>query len=163
MHGTASSPARWAELVNELLGDPRIRERFQIWLFIYDSGNPIGYSAGRLRAALTTAVKELDPEGKDAALRRMVVIGHSQGGLLTKLTAIDSGDALLGPRQQEAVRCVKLDDQSRELLQQSMFFTPLPFVERRDLHRDAPPGRPYGRRPARRPRPGLITLPSGLS
>ena len=38
VHGTASSPARWAELVNELNGDPKIRERFQIWLFIYDSG-----------------------------------------------------------------------------------------------------------------------------
>jgi len=37
-------------------------------------------------------VQELDPEGKDDALRKMVVIGHSQGGLLTKLTAIDSGD-----------------------------------------------------------------------
>ena len=91
VHGTASSPARWAELINELGGDPRIREQFQIWVFLYDTGNPIGYSAGRLRAALTATVQELDPEGKDPALRRMVVIGHSQGGLLTKLTAIDSG------------------------------------------------------------------------
>ena len=37
VHGTASSPARWAELINELNGDPKIRERFQIWLFVYDS------------------------------------------------------------------------------------------------------------------------------
>ena len=50
VHGTASSPVRWAELGNELQGDPRIRERFQIWIFLYDTGNPIGYSAGRLRA-----------------------------------------------------------------------------------------------------------------
>ncbi|MCC6850660.1 MAG: hypothetical protein IT294_19390, partial [Deltaproteobacteria bacterium] len=63
VHGTASSPTRWAELINELEGDPRIRDRFQVWLFIYDTGNPVGYSAGRLRAALTAAVHEFDPTG----------------------------------------------------------------------------------------------------
>lgn len=34
---------------------------------------------------------ELDPDGRDPALRRMVVIGHSQGGPLPKLTVVDSG------------------------------------------------------------------------
>ncbi|MCK7466931.1 MAG: hypothetical protein MZU91_01465 [Desulfosudis oleivorans] len=41
-------------------------------------------------------VQQLDPEGKDSALRKMVVIGHSQGGLLTKLTAIDSRRSFMG-------------------------------------------------------------------
>ena len=36
----------------------------------------------------------LDPEGKDAALRRMVLIGHSQGGLLVKMQSISTGDRL---------------------------------------------------------------------
>ena len=36
VHGTASSPARWAELINELNSDPQISERFQIWLFVSD-------------------------------------------------------------------------------------------------------------------------------
>ena len=85
---------RWAEMANELMGDPRIRDRFQIWIFMYDTGNPIGYSAGRLAAALTKAVAEFDPAGTDPALHRMVVIGHSQGGLLTKLTAVDTGTKL---------------------------------------------------------------------
>jgi hypothetical protein len=130
VHGTASSPTRWAELVNELQGDARIRERYQIWLFIYDTGNPIGYSAGRLRAALTAAVTEFDPEGKDPALRRMVVIGHSQGGLLTKLTAIDTGTRLWDQWTSKTFDAVELAPETRRLLQQSMFFTPLPFVAR---------------------------------
>jgi pimeloyl-ACP methyl ester carboxylesterase len=130
VHGTASSPTRWAELVNELGGDPRIRARYQIWLFLYDSGNPIGYSAGRLRAALTTAVAELDPAGTDAALRRMVVIGHSQGGLLTKLTAIDTGSRLWDRISDEPLDEADLEPETRALLRQSMFFTPLPFVSR---------------------------------
>jgi triacylglycerol esterase/lipase EstA (alpha/beta hydrolase family) len=130
VHGTLSSPVTWAELGNELGGDPRIRERFQIWLFLYDTGNPIGYSAGRLRAALTATVKEFDPEGKDPALQRMVVIGHSQGGLLTKLTAIDSGTRFWDRLSKKPFAEVELSPQTRALLQQSMFFTPLPFVER---------------------------------
>lgn len=35
VHGTFSSPATWAELVNELQNDPEIFPRFQPWLFLY--------------------------------------------------------------------------------------------------------------------------------
>ena len=34
VHGTASSPARWAEMANELLGDPTIASHYQLWFFI---------------------------------------------------------------------------------------------------------------------------------
>jgi pimeloyl-ACP methyl ester carboxylesterase len=130
VHGTASSPARWAELVNELNGDAKIREHFQLWGFIYDSGNSIGYSAGRLRKALTNIVHELDPEGKDPALQRMIVIGHSQGGLLAKLTAIDSGTRFWDRMSSKPFDQIKVNPEIRELLLQSAFYTPLPFVKR---------------------------------
>jgi len=130
VHGTASSPARWAELVNELEGDPNIRDKFQIWAFMYDSANPIGYSAGRLRTALQNAIKEFDPEGKDSALQRMVVIGHSQGGLLTKMTAIDTGNRLWDLISDKPFDQITVSPETQQLLQQSVFFTPLPFVQR---------------------------------
>jgi pimeloyl-ACP methyl ester carboxylesterase len=130
VHGTASSPLRWAELINELQGDPEIDARYQIWLFTYDSGNPIPYSAGRLRQALTDTLKELDPKSQDPALRRMVVLGHSQGGLLTKLTAIDSGDRIWKLVSDKPFETMQLTPESRDLLRQSLFFKPLPFVER---------------------------------
>ena len=72
-------------MYNRLENDPVIRQCYQFWAFSYDTSNPIAYSAMLLREALTDAVKRLDPEGKDEALRQMVVIGHSQGGLLTKM------------------------------------------------------------------------------
>lgn len=130
VHGTASSPARWAELVNELEGDRNIREKYQIWAFMYDSANPIPYSAGRLRVALQNAIKEFDPEGKDSALQRMVVIGHSQGGLLTKMTAIDTGTRLWDLISDKPFDQITVSSESRQLLQDSLFFTPLPFVKR---------------------------------
>ena len=92
VHGTASSAGRWAQMLNELGNDPRIHDRYQFWLFSYDTGNPILYSAMLLRDALQAAVTQLQRDGPDPALDRMVVIGHSQGGLLSKLTAVESGD-----------------------------------------------------------------------
>lgn len=130
VHGTASSPARWAQLVNELENDPRIWAHYQIWLFIYNTGNPIGYSGGLLRKALADAERTLDPSGQDAALRQMVVIGHSQGGLLTKLTAIESGTRFWDLIAKVPFDELKANAETRELLHRSLFFEPLPFVKR---------------------------------
>jgi pimeloyl-ACP methyl ester carboxylesterase len=58
------------------------------------------------------------------------VIGHSQGGLLTKLTAIDTGTRLWDHWVKKSFDSVKLEPETRDLLRQSMFFTPLPFVKR---------------------------------
>jgi pimeloyl-ACP methyl ester carboxylesterase len=84
VHGTFSSPVTWAELANSLTADPVLRQRYQVWSFIYGSGNPLGRSVTELREALTTKVQELDPEGTNAVLRQMVVIGHSQGACSPK-------------------------------------------------------------------------------
>jgi pimeloyl-ACP methyl ester carboxylesterase len=130
VHGTASSPARWADLMNELEIDRDIWAHYQIWLYIYNSGNPIGYSAGAMRQALEKAVRELDPRDADPALRRMVVIGHSQGGLLAKLTAVESGDAFWKLESDGAFEDVRMDDDTRVILANSTFFQPEPFVAR---------------------------------
>lgn len=128
VHGTASSPARWADMINDLLADERLRERYAYWTFTYDSGNPIAYSALQLRKALTAAVAAGDPEGVDPCLQDMVVLGHSQGGLLTKLTAIDSGDQFWENISSVPFDDVKLAPKTRALLHESLFVEPLPFV-----------------------------------
>lgn len=130
VHGTASSPARWAELMNEIESEPHLRERYQIWLFIYDTGNPIAYSGGRLRQALQNVVHELDPQGKVPAFQHMVVIGHSQGGLLAKLTAINSGTRFWNNLSETPLEQLTLEAETRDLLHRSLFVTPLPFVKR---------------------------------
>jgi hypothetical protein len=132
VHGTASSPARWAEMVNELESYPEIRQHYQIWLFLYATGNPILYSANLLRQALVNAVEDLDPEGRDPALQRMVVIGHSQGGLLAKGVVTDSDTAFWDTFSDASFDDVvaDLDPETVELLEGALFFEPLPFVER---------------------------------
>jgi pimeloyl-ACP methyl ester carboxylesterase len=130
VHGTASSPARWAEMANELLGDPGIASRYQIWGFIYNSGNPIALSAMRLRESLQAFRKDIDPEGKDAALDQMVVIGHSQGGLLTKMTVVDSGTRFWDNISKVPFDKAELAPETRDLAARALFVEPLPFVTR---------------------------------
>jgi pimeloyl-ACP methyl ester carboxylesterase len=116
--------------VNELEIDPQIWEHYQIWLYTYNTGNPIGFSGGGLRRALEHAVAQLDPLGRDPALNEMVVIGHSQGGLLTKLTAVDAGDAFWKLVSDEPIEQLRMPPKTREELIRSTFFTPEPFVKR---------------------------------
>jgi triacylglycerol esterase/lipase EstA (alpha/beta hydrolase family) len=130
VHGTASSPVRWAELYNRLQADREIRSHFQFWFFQYESNKPIALSALRLRESLEAAVAKLDPEGKDPALRRMVLIGHSQGGLLVKMQSIETGDRLWNALSRKPLAELRLSDETRALLQRGFFLEPLPGVGR---------------------------------
>lgn len=130
VHGTVSSPGRWADMVNDLYNDPVLRDQFQFWFFFYNTGNPIPYSALLLREALQKTIEQLDPQGQDPALRQMIVIGHSQGGLLAKMTAIETGTRLWDSLSQKPLEALKLQPQTRKLLQQGFFLEPLPFVHR---------------------------------
>ncbi|HSB78860.1 MAG TPA: alpha/beta hydrolase, partial [Candidatus Methylomirabilis sp.] len=127
VHGTASSPARWAEMFNELQNDPVIRQHYQFWFFIYETGNPILYSALRLRESLETALAEIDPHGQDPALRKMVIVGHSQGGLLTKLMVVELEDKVRAffPAP---VGELQVSPEFRDLLNRVAEIHPLPFV-----------------------------------
>jgi len=130
VHGTASSPARWAEMVNELQNDRTLWGHYQFWLFTYNTGNPILYSGGILADALRSVVAKVDPGGKDPSLRKMVVIGHSQGGLLTRLMVTDSGDSFWKQVSRVPFEQIKAAPETKDIIRCSMFYTPLPFVKR---------------------------------
>jgi pimeloyl-ACP methyl ester carboxylesterase len=94
VHGLRSTPLAWAQLTNELMGDPEIRRHYQIWHYLYPTGLPLVASAADFRDELESVRTLLDPEGRDFAMQNMVVIGHSMGGLLARTLVTDSGDAI---------------------------------------------------------------------
>jgi len=85
IHGLVSTPRMWRNVINELETDPVLRRRYQCWVFSYPTGNPPGYSAMRLRDELQK-VRQLHPESKD-----MVLVGHSMGGILTRMQVTTIG------------------------------------------------------------------------
>jgi len=113
-----------------LQNDRTLWGRYQFWLFIYNSGNPIVYSGGILAEALRSVVAKYDPEGKNPALKKMVVIGHSQGGLLTRLLVTDSGTRFWNNASSVPLEQLQASPETKHMLQRSMFYTPLPFVKR---------------------------------
>lgn len=130
VHGTFSSPVTWAEMANRLTADPVLRKHYQLWSFIYGSGNPLAQSIAEFRAVLTGEVQRLDPQGMNVALRQMVIIGHSQGGLLTKSTAVDTGDRIWRVFSTNRLEDLKISDAQRAELRRLTFYEPLPFVRR---------------------------------
>jgi pimeloyl-ACP methyl ester carboxylesterase len=130
VHGTASDLVWWAEMLNTLRGDPQLRTRYQFWFFRYNSSRPILDSADALRRILTETRLACDPEGTDPAMNQMVVIGHSQGGLLTKTTVVRTGDLLWRSLSDTPFEQANLSPEGRELLRRWLFIEPLPFVKR---------------------------------
>src|SRR4051794_26946537 len=129
VHGTASSPLRWGDMVNDLLEDKDIRDHYEFWFFTYNTGNPIPVSANVLRRALQDAVQSLGGVQTDPTLGHMVVIGHSQGGLLTKLISIDSGTKIWDAISNKPVDELNLKPETKALLKEGLFVQHLPFVE----------------------------------
>ena len=60
----------------------------------------------------------------------MVVVGHSQGGLIAKLCVVDSGDVFWRGVSSAPLDEFDLQPETRRVLERSLFFEPLPFVRR---------------------------------
>ncbi len=130
VHGTASSPVWWGEMWNTLSADPVLRKHYQFAFFFYNSSLPVVSSASDLRKILSDTISRFDPKGQDPALQEMVVIGHSQGGLLTKLSVVKPGDALWRLISDKDINDLNTPREMKSMLRKWMFFEPLPFVKR---------------------------------
>lgn len=82
VHGLMSTAFNWTVTINGLLADPEVRKHYQFWVFNYPTGNPILYSAMRLRQELDKADKVYPNH------RKYVVVGHSMGGMLSHAQVI---------------------------------------------------------------------------
>jgi pimeloyl-ACP methyl ester carboxylesterase len=117
-------------MVEALESDPALRDRYQFWSFGYSTGDPIPYSAWLLRRDLDEVRRKHDPEGTDAAFDRMVVVGHSMGGLLAKMMAQDSGPRLWRLLSDRPFEELAGEPEDRALFHRALFFKPRSEVRR---------------------------------
>lgn len=162
VHGLWSSPMTWMQMFNDLRADPNLRDRYQFWFFLYPTGNPIPYSASELRVALEQARKTFDPEHKDAAFDDMVLVGHSMGGLLSKMMVQESDSELWHLVSKKPIDKLDLSPDERSKLQGMFFFEPLPYVKRIVFIAVPHRGSDLSQRPIGRLASKLISLPKAF-
>ena len=121
VHGLNSRADTWNDIVNELRATRTIRENFQFFEFYYPTGLPILYSGARLRAELfrlREAMGSLNGRARD----NMVLVGHSMGGLISKLQVQTGGDQMWDKLFVKPLHSLEVSEENREELRQNFYF-----------------------------------------
>jgi pimeloyl-ACP methyl ester carboxylesterase len=124
VHGLQETPASWTPMIDSLRNDPWIREHYQFWVYSYPSGYPYPYSAALFRQ---------DLDGIDRAFpnhKRVVLIGHSMGGMICRLMITDAGDKIWRDLFGTSPAKTPLAGDGRKLLEESLVFNHRPDVQR---------------------------------
>lgn len=135
VHGLMSDTKTWMQMLNTLASDPDIRNNYQFWGVTYSSGNPIFSSADLMRKALENERKKLVKKGLPTdKFDRMVLVGHSMGGLISRLATSSSNTAkcleFLKELGFDRKKFDALSDSDRKSIANVIEFEPLPFVKR---------------------------------
>jgi pimeloyl-ACP methyl ester carboxylesterase len=130
VHGLKSDPNIWQNAMNEVLRDPELRKKYQCWYFLYPTGLPVYASAAKLRRMLHLARDHYDPQHNNPQMNRMVLVGHSMGGLLSRMQTVDSKDEIYKAHFVKPLEQMPLQLHTKQLIEDAMLFKRLPFVKR---------------------------------
>jgi pimeloyl-ACP methyl ester carboxylesterase len=130
LHGLASSPEAWINVVNEVMGDEQLRRTYQVWEVYYPTNVPVAVNLAQIRRALDQTLQHFDPSGKAVASNHIVLIGHSMGGVIARLLVSSSDDTLwsIVPERPDLSAADK--QKLRERLAPYLQFSPMPQVTR---------------------------------
>lgn len=124
VHGLNSHPRMWRNVVNDLNAHPDLRGKFQFWVFQYPSGWPISYSSMRLREELAALSRVVGPQ------KNMVFVGHSMGGLLSRMQVMSPSrtlwDEILGEEADQVYSTMP----ANHIVRRSLIFQSNPQIGR---------------------------------
>lgn len=124
IHGLMDTPATWVPLINNLRSDETIRKNYQFWFYSYPSGYPYPYSAVILRQELDAIEKKFPPG------RKMVVIGHSMGGCISRTLITDTGNKLWLEAFGKTPEQTEMPAESKKLMEQAIILKHRPEIGR---------------------------------
>jgi pimeloyl-ACP methyl ester carboxylesterase len=160
IHGLLSSPVAWESFMNGLMDDPWIRQNYEFWFARYPTGKGFLYNARDLRNSLARIRSQIDPSGTDPGLDRMVLVGHSMGGILSTLLTHDSGDQFWNMVWDCPIDQLDLTPQDRSAIESLFYFERLPFVHSVVYLATPHSGAPLASRPVGRIASRLADLPN---
>ncbi|WP_136475633.1 triacylglycerol lipase [Pseudomonas sp. DG56-2] len=159
LHGLASSPEAWINVANEVLGDEALRNNYQIWQVYYPTNQPIVFNNIAIRRTIEQTLTHFDPQGRAIASREIVLIGHSMGGVLSRLLVSSTGDELLATTLAQYNLSGKRLKKARTTLDPYLQFEPLPQVGRAVFAAAPHRGTPFAENHLSRWAASLIRLP----
>jgi pimeloyl-ACP methyl ester carboxylesterase len=116
VHGLQDTAASWAPMINTLREDPEIRRRYQFWVYSYPSGYPYPYSAALFRQELDAVARAFPNR------QRIILIGHSMGGMISRLMVTDVGDKIWRERFGKSPAETNIPREPKKILQDSLVF-----------------------------------------
>ncbi len=146
VHGLWSSPMTWMEMFNDLRGDPAVRSRYQFWFYLYPTGQPFWQSATKLREDLAHARAVLDPQHREPAFDQMVLVGHSMGGLVSKMQVVASRNDFWNVVSDKPFTTVKASPEGRQQSGAHVLLPARPCRATADHHRHSAPRQPLRQR-----------------
>lgn len=130
IHGLFSEPMTWTDMINELENEPEIYARYQIWAFRFPTDGRFLESAAAMRKMLKQLRQRVDPLGTDLALDRMVVVGHSLGGLIAKGQTIESEGLVWEAIAKGPFQGLRGNPSEIATTAQEVYFQPSPTIRR---------------------------------
>ncbi len=159
IHGLASSPEAWINVANEIMGDEVLVRNYQIWQVYYPTSHPIAINNHAVREAVTATIQALDPGGNAPASRDILLVGHSMGGILSRLMVSSSEDRLWEELLKNRRLTGSLRRKAQQHLHDYLFFEPVPQIGRAVFIAAPHRGSPLADGSLVRHLAGLVTLP----
>ena len=131
VHGLFSNPLTWLDVHNDLMGDPVIREKYQVWHYLYPTSLPIVENAKTFRDKLDELHNYLvatSPKGTTPP--NMVIVSHSMGGLLSRTVVVHDSRGLQELFFEDPARVRELDKEVQAQIDAYLNFSRKPYVDR---------------------------------
>jgi len=117
-------------MFNDLRSFQELRRNYQFWFYQYPTGQPFWISATQMRSDLFELRRTLDPDAVHPVLDQMVLVGHSMGGLVSRMQTIESGEEFWRILSDEPFDKVKGGEVELQRLAAALFFHPNNAIKR---------------------------------
>lgn len=125
VHGLKSSPGAFKKLYNELNREPWFRENYQVWFYSYPTGNNWTFSAARFRQEMERADAFARKQGPTNQWERMVVVGHSMGGVISHASLKKPGEEIYKAFQERPLDQLTDNRETREAIRELTMYEPM--------------------------------------
>lgn len=162
VHGLASSPEAWVNAANEIMGDETLRHNYQLWQVYYPTSVPLAINRYDIAEAIEKTFDHYDPERKNPASHNGIIIGHSMGGILSRLLVSSSGDTLWQALNENHPMAPEQQAEAHEKLKDYVYFQPLPEISRAIFIAAPHRGTPFADKTIARFIASLVKLPINI-